>query len=454
MVNSNSITHSIQHRAELFDKLSNFMSDLNIKKNAISLKIILRERLFKEFLNFASSTVIFQISRVLVELMVAGILGPTIWGVWNLLNISILYRGAITFGIDNGMSRELPILLGKGKLLEAESLNNSAFTAILIISMLACALFLIILRYINEGLEFSYILMCILFMSFQGYHFYTYTLKCYSRFDQVSAIQAVFSLLFPLITIPLSYLYSFNGFLLGYSIALIVSCYSIFFKNKINFSLNINYVQLYNLIKIGFPIMLVGISYAILNTVDRWMISLFLGVEELGYYSMSIIVFSALILLPRIISQQIYPRMAYNWGADKSIYSMKALIRKQSLYSFYLIIPISVILYVFTPLLIRMWLPEYINGIDSARFIILGAIFMPLSAGWGNFLNIINKQIYYLYIIIIAIVINIISNFILIKLGYGIEGVAWGTVVSYCFTNVMIFLTGNYFSKTINNEDL
>ena len=89
---------------------------------------LLSNSFLKEFSIFGSSTILFQFSRVAVELSVAKIVGPSIWGIWYILNLVIAYRGITNFGVDNGMNREIPILKGKGSNEEAALIQNVSFS--------------------------------------------------------------------------------------------------------------------------------------------------------------------------------------------------------------------------------------------------------------------------------------------------------------------------------------
>ena len=77
---------------------------------------------------------------------------------------------------------------------------------------------------------------------------------------------------------------------------------------------------------------------------------------------------------------------------------------------------------------------------------------MPFSVGWGNLLNIIDKQIYYLIIIVSAAILNIILNYILLKGGYGIEGVAFGTTLTFAIYNLSIMVVGKLLLNNYGNK--
>src|SRR6185312_1566786 len=67
------------------------------------------------------------------------------------------------------------------------------------------------------------------------------------------------------------------------------------------FRWSFNPSQLKRLINIGAPLALVNVAYALLSTADRWTVGVLLGIQQVGYYSLAGISWSALRLLPSIV---------------------------------------------------------------------------------------------------------------------------------------------------------
>lgn len=419
------------------------------------MKKIIKNPLLREFSFFGSSTLLFQISRVLVELTAAKLLGPVNWGIWYLLNLVIAYRGLISFGIDNGMNREVPINLGKGNKTKAVDLQNITFTSLIYTSLIGCSV-IFIASFLLDDIKLRRALWWLipLFIANQFYYFLSMSLKATSLFAKLSKKQVIFSISFPLTALPLTYLFGLVGFIAGFTISLLVSSLYIYVNSPINYNFKFDLQLSLNLMKIGFPIMAVGIAYAFFNTVDRWIIGLLIGTEELGYYSMSIIVFGGMTLFPKVISQQLYPRMAYDWGKSKSVDKLLFWTRQQTKYTALLIIPLLLFALIIFPFIIKNWLPDYTQGITALKIILLGTISMPLSAGWGNIMNILDKQIYYLSIIVFGVLLNLFLNYLLVIMGFGINGVAAGTTITFFIYNLLIYLMGKYIISNLKIDEV
>lgn len=415
-----------------------------------SLKALLSNSLFKEFSIFSLSTVVFQVVRVTVELIVAKLVGPALWGYWYLLNLIIAYRGITNLGIDNGMNREVPILRGKGDKEKEILVQNSSFTFTIISSLIVSFVLLFIgLTFIKNEWAQPILFLIPLFWANQIYYLFSMTLKANGHFNSLSKMQLYYAIFHIFLTLPLAYKFKLNGFIVGYSVSLLLSFIFIYHISSIRYRIFLKLRYFKNLIKIGFPIMAVGVAYTLFNTLDRWIIGLMLDSTQLGYYSLSIIIFGSMILLPKIISQQIYPRMAYDWGKNRSALVLEKWAKKQTLYTSYIVYILVPLSFILVPLLIEYFLPEYEEGIISVKIIVFAALFLPFSAGWGNVLNIINKQAYYFIVIIISILINLVLNYLFVINGYGIGGVALSTVISFGLYCIQIMITGKYFLNAI-----
>jgi Na+-driven multidrug efflux pump len=93
----------------------------------------------------------------------------------------------------------------------------------------------------------------------------------------------------------------------------------------------------------------------------------------------------------------------------------------------------------------------YVPGITAMKISLISPVFLAIANSYTNFLNTINKQFYVLLIQGAAIIINILLNIILIKMGLGIKGVAVATAFTYFFYCLMVKLTSHaFFSKKPN----
>ena len=404
-----------------------------IKTQGFSFSCIKNSLFVREFLLFSSSTILYQSSRFLTALGAAKILGPGGYGLWNMLSLILTYGSLAHLGVINAMNRDVPLFKGKRDFQRVEEIRRASLgfmffsTIVATMGIAVSALFVE-----NSTLKSSLQVMTLLFLCTQMYSYLQVYLKSDKRFYQISYQQCVFAALLPVVTIPLVIVYKLPGFILGQTIAILAVSFLIIVR-FIHFNLRpkLDIQESIRLIKVGFPIMAVGLLYGLLTTVDRWVIVSFLGVEPLGYYSLAIMVMGFLSLVPMVIAQQIYPRMAETYGRTSSYTDLKKWIIRQTIMALGVTAPLLVGVYFIFPLIVERFLPAYMPGMAAMKIILVGLLFFPLAGGFGNFLNTVDKQVYYMVAQGFAVLVNLGLNITFVKMGFGINGVALGTSITY-----------------------
>jgi len=424
-----------------------------IKMNNISDKIVatiktqgfisIKNSLFvREFLLFSSSTILYQGSRFLTALGAAKILGPGVYGLWNMLNLILTYGRLAHLGVINAMNRDVPLFKGKRDFQRVEEIRRASLGFMSLSTIVATAGIAVSALFVkNSMLRSSLQVMALLFLCTQMYVYLQVYLRSDKRFYQMSYQQYVFAAFLPVVTIPLVIVYKLPGFILGQTIA-ILAVSSLIIVKFIHFNLRpkLDIQESIRLIKVGSPMMAVVLLYSLLTTADRWVIVSFLGVEQLGYYSLAIIVMGFLSLVPMVLAQQIYPRMAETYGQTSSYTDLKKWIISQTIMALGVTVPLLVGVYFIFPLIVERFLPAYMPGITAMKIILIGLLFLPIAGGFGNFLKTVDKQLYYMAVQGTAIAMNIGFNMVFVKMGWGINGVALGTALTYILYSSILAL--------------
>ena len=427
------------------DEQMNNISDkiiATIKTQGFSFTSIKNSLFVREFLLFSSSTILYQGSRFLTALGAAKILGPGVYGLWNMLNLILIYGSFAHLGVINAMNRDVPLFKGKRDFQRVEEIRWASLGFMFVSTIVAGAGIAVSALFVeNSVLRSSLQVMVLLFLCTQMYSYLQVYLKSDKRFYQMSYQQCVFAAFLPVVTIPLVIVYKLPGFILGQTIAILAVSFLIIVK-FIHFNLRpkLDIQESIRLIKVGFPIMAVGLLYSLLTTADRWVIASFLGVEQLGYYSLAIMVMGFLSLVPMVIAQQIYPRMAETYGRTSSYTDLKKWIIRQIVMALGVTAPLLVGVYFIFPLIVERFLPAYMPGITAMKIILIGLPFLSLTGGFGNFLNTVDKQVHYMAVQGFAVLINLGLNISFVKMGLGINGVAMGTALTYVIYSITLTL--------------
>lgn len=192
-----------------------------------------------------------------------------------------------------------------------------------------------------------------------------------------------------------------------------------------------------NLIVEGLPALFLTFFSQMLLVIDRLMLLYFqANMEEFGYYVLGLAFVNYLFIIPHAISQIFFP----------AIYHKTTLPVQQNDLQQFFVRPVLGLLgfttfsvgwaYIVLPDLIHWLLPNWIPGIAAAQAMIWMTCFygpiqlgVPLFSGRGKFKTVLAHQIP-------TLLFAILSNYYVLKQGYGIVGVALTTVLTtgvYCF---------------------
>ena len=388
--------------------------------------------------------------RFVVALIAAKKLGPATWGIWQLLYLILAYSSFIHLGVINGMNREIPVLNGRGDQQSASLIRAVSLGFVLASSMLAgLAIFIFALSIDTMTAAVPLRWMPMLLIMYLLHRYLEVYLRSDKLFGHVSLQQLLLAVAFPVIAVPLLSVHELSGYIVGQTIAIGLTCLFIIKISPVCLKLRFRLTETIRLLKIGFPIMTAGILYTLMMTVDRVIISTLLTMQQLGYYSLSILVMASLSLIPLVVGQQIFPRMAEAWGRTSKSKELIPWIRRQVFMSISLTAPMVLAAYIILPPIVKHFLVEYTSGITAMKITLVTPLFLGMTSAFGNFLNTVDKQSYLLLFQILAVCLNIVLNIVFIQVGLGITGVAIGTTIAFIIHSLLLTGFGIFVQKKI-----
>lgn len=398
----------------------------------------------RESVGFGASTVVEQGARVATALVVAALLGPEQWGRWFVLNLLLAYGSLAHFGALNGLNRDLPSERGAGREVEGDALERVALgvvgSSFVVVAIVAAVVYALVPSAIS-GPDVASLLL--LFASHQAYGFAATSLRARARFADASRLQIASSVLHPALSIGGTALLGLPGYLLGQAIAYAGACLVAGAAGLVRFRPAFDVDRARRLVATGFPIMIVGVTYTVFLTVDRWVVVGTMGTEALGHYSLAIMAMSAVGLLPQALSQQVYPRMAFAWAARRDVADLRRMAVDQRDATIVVVLPILVAAAITVPLVVARFLPAYAPGIPAIVIMMGAPLIMTVGQGYGAILHVLGRQSWYLAIIVLATAGNVALSVVLVR-SFGLAGVATATVIAAAAISGLRVLAGSW----------
>jgi len=386
----------------------------------------------KDFVSIASALSFRTISQFFSNYFAALWLGPSDFGLWQGLKLILLYAPGLNLGVNNAMYREIPILKGEDEEKNLSKINiieNTSFAfslamgAVISFSLIGLSFFFSYRWYLR-------LIAIAVFLSYLN-EFYGYYWRAHKSFQKVSKVESI-SGIGSLITVGFVYLFRLIGVILGVIIQQILTVFYYIKRSRREFNLFINIRTLLNLIKIGFPISAMVYAYQLFTTVDRLIILKYLGKTALGYYSLGSLAFVPIGMLFTSFNSVVYPRLGELYGkVNKDPKKLKEIVF-ETIYVLSLIIsPLVGFLILFLPLFVKVFLPQYMPGVKAADFLFISLLLISVMGMASMLLLVTNRQMINLLNYLSAAIINGVVSIVIVKFGFGIEGVALGTLVAY-----------------------
>ncbi|OAT80981.1 hypothetical protein A6P54_13370 [Bacillus sp. MKU004] len=419
------------------------------------LKGLMKVPVIANILSFGSATLISSALAFILGVVSRNILGPEKYGYWVALSIAFTFIPLLQFGVLNAMNREIPYHIARGASEKVHQIRQKTISYLLSFPAFMMLLFLMVSILLwNSNLAWEY-KVGFFFISFIGLLLFLSSYvemyyKSIQDFQKVSKLIGVKGIVQAISSILFIVLFGFIGLFLGMIVALLIQI-MIGRKafNEINFNFNFRFKDYLPLIKIGFPILMVGLIWSIFLTIDKLILTIMMDSSSLGNYSIALLVFSTMMLLPQVVAQVYYPKVVAMVSREEHEQIKQSYVRVNSLLLLISTIIVTVGIVVI-PSVIRLLMPEYEEGIFSAQILLVGLVPLTLVNYSANYFNATDNQRLYIKILLISMLVNILASTILLLFNREISMVAIGTSISF----LLYFLLMNVFFWKLMKQQL
>lgn len=426
----------------------------------------IKKTIFKDVFFYSVSTFFSQALLIIKNFLIAAMLLPAAFGFWKFLQLLTEYGTASSVALIEGSRQKIPIYNASKDMKNSNYIRDITFT----FSVLTAVVYSII------SLLFYWLIFNPQFAASKGfpdnlptYLFYTnilivftiiYTffwryLSSINDFAQVSRIKAIVGLVDFTASIILVYRFKVMGLIFALILTYCLATVLIIKKDRYRPSFNWNLKEALSLIYLGLPIFSLGFAFQLLTSIDRIVIIKFLDNKQLGLYGISLIAFNMFTLASIPLSHVVFPRMIEEYSLCKHKISenfKKYIIIPSEIIAF--IIPAGIaFVYFFAPLVIERFLPLYANGVRPMIILVIAALFIGLLNIFTFALVTIRRYSAYFVFSVLSIILNLVLSSILVQRGFGLEGIAFSSLISYgLLTTFVIYYMFGFFNKELTGR--
>ena len=257
-------------------------------------------------------------------------------------------------------------------------------------------------------------------------------MKYYSLID-FSWILFIFTATFILLNLGFGILSPFIAYLLV-NILPVIFYFPLFIKKTFPDFFEIKFrfdkILTKKLFLFGIPVMLSGFAGVIFSYTDTIMITYFRSLKEVGLYNVGMPTAQILSRVALALVVVLLPISSELW-AKKNFKKLKIGIELLYKYSFILVLPLSLLMFLFPEIILNVLFGEsYLEAADVLRILSIGTIVFTIAQINNSILSGIGKPKIVSKIMLVSACFNAVLNFFLIPM-IGIVGAAIATFISF-----------------------
>lgn len=383
-----------------------------------------------------TSHYVFVAMKFAAGFLVAKFLGPGLFGLRTAFGVAVEYLPFTQLGLPEAMTREVPFHRGRGDAGAAERIQSTVFTANVLIALVTGVPLAGAAAYMAGRVEPVYVEF-LLFLAVYGLvhrlrTFYTTRLMTDKRAYTLSHVRMIDGLLYGSLTAVLVYFFSLRGLFIALVLAdALIAVYAFHHVRWIP-NIGVSARLVWRLMRVGIPIMLITLAFVLFKNVDKLIILGMLTPEDLGQFAVATIlsglVFQSIVDLARVV---FFPRLVERVGARTATAEIRGLVVDATVLVAHLVPFLVGAIYIGVHVPLRHLAPDYLPAIDVAKILVLGQCFLAVASIPLLSCVALNRQVTMVVITLLAVALNVAANYALVSGGWGINGVAAGTALSY-----------------------
>lgn len=392
-------------------------------------------------LSFAFANMASPVASLIVGVVSARFIQPEEMGAFNTATLLPTYLSFLHLGVFTGLTRNFPMEIGAGRKQIAHGYmktSGACATYIAIVSLVVCVAFAA-REYVLHGAS-------LLFWAFAATaptavatpiaaHVDT-ALRGLLRFRALSVVLFGVNLVL-IASSGLVARFGVRGNLMRLAIAGLVHLLLRLPLNVWSWRWRPDWAAAASLAKVGFPMLVSATIFSYIMVADRSVAVWRLSQAEVGAMTLATLLVNSLQFIPQSVSMALMPRMARNYGQNRSPQMLRKYIILTLALNVGMIVPLSAVLYFILPPLVRWLFPNYQPGVPAAQVACLTSM-LWIYLGVGSIIGVVNKMRPYLVMAAISLVAIWVAGFFFVKMGLGIVGIAWarflGTLLLCVFT--------------------
>lgn len=183
------------------------------------------------------------------------------------------------------------------------------------------------------------------------------------------------------------------------------------------------------------PMAISAASFLLMQSLDVFMLARYTEYETVAYYSVAVKLTLLVSIVLSSVNAVIAPQIAADFAGNK-MQLLKAKIKRSTRLILIITLPIIILLGLFASMILNFFGENYQMAYYALLILLGGQVINAFCGSIGVYLNMTGKQKVFQFILVSALGINVLLNYILIPL-YGMTGAAIATSASMIIWNLI-----------------
>jgi len=371
-------------------------------------------------------------------------------GIYSTCLLAMTYMNYAQFGVLNAYNRDYPQALGRKDYDEAQKLKNTAMTFMMLVYALVFVVFeaWVIFHYhglLNDELQryyaFGYALcpLLILFKSFDDMSNYTVRMnKQYNKSAIIGFVRTCIAFGIGVVALKLFGYYGLYAMTLSSAVLGVIMFHSNSLKGA---RLDFDWSFMKTMILSGMPLLINSLIWTLVQSVDKFVILGFLSTRDLGVYSVPLMGFTTMVLIPQTISQVFYIKISHLYGETHDEKKVVDKAREFTSLTAALTGGACVAVFYIMPIFVQLFMPKYTEGTPATQILIIGVAIYATTMIFGNIFSVLKLNKSLIANSVALCIFNVVfSSGLVLFVERSINMVAIGTGCSYALYSLMLMI--------------
>ena len=378
-------------------------------------------------MQYGAGYVVFAAGRLLRDLAVARILGPSHFGMWGALVVYRQYSNYTDFGFTNGLGRVLPKLLKEGKELEAQQAMGTgwmvAMAGTLVFALAVAARFLPSFRSYRTVTLWGVVTVVALMFLDKHYMYSTVVFRSTHRVGESGLWMGSLGALELVLGIALTQRFGLYGLYVSVALAALTAVACMYTRQPLRGVFGTNPASFRTLLIPSLTLMGLGLGNIAIHNVDRVVILSTRGAgAELGQYQVAATLSLAVSQLPCILLTVLVPKL-FRFGREHSAELRSYFLLPTAVIAI-LSIAVGSIGYIVLPAMLGWLLPKYALAAAPAGILMLGEVCFAIAMVPETLIVALDRGLQSVLLRIFIIAGGTSSSWWALNHGYGLSAVA------------------------------